>query len=131
MVFRVSFRLLTRQTRATAVEVERRLNADGHRCSVLTGQFDGNVRDSVIDDFRTGGSKVLITTNVLSRGIDVQTVSLVVNYVSRKSSVVDIVARANVNRTCQMTTTAMRIHKLISIVSAVPDVLGASVSPSA
>lgn len=48
----------------------------------LTGAFEGAQRDAVIDSFREGRAKVLIATNVLSRGIDVQTVSLVVNYVS-------------------------------------------------
>ena len=70
------------QTRATAVEIERRMNAEGHTVACLTGEFQGAKRDELIDAFRTGQSKVLITTNVLSRGIDVQTVSLVVNYVS-------------------------------------------------
>lgn len=31
-------------------------------------------------DFRSGVSKVLITTNVLARGLDVSTVSMVINY---------------------------------------------------
>ena len=34
----------------------------------------------VIDEFRTGKTKVLIATNVLARGIDILQVSLVVNY---------------------------------------------------
>lgn len=46
----------------------------------LTGGIDGAQRDAVIDAFRSGEAKVLITTNVLARGIDVSTVSLVVNY---------------------------------------------------
>jgi len=37
-------------------------------------------RDTLLNDFRTGKSKVLITTNVLARGIDVSTVSMVINY---------------------------------------------------
>lgn len=37
-------------------------------------------RDRVIDDFREGKTKVLITTNVLARGIDIQQVMLVINY---------------------------------------------------
>ncbi|KAL9039868.1 MAG: hypothetical protein Q9214_004703 [Letrouitia sp. 1 TL-2023] len=49
-------------------------------CACLTGEFEGRDRDTVIDAFREGRAKVLITTNVLSRGIDVQSVSLVVNY---------------------------------------------------
>ncbi|KAL8697555.1 MAG: hypothetical protein Q9201_007065 [Fulgogasparrea decipioides] len=68
------------KTRNTAREVERRMNAEGHQCACLTGEYEGKDRDIVIDAFRSGQAKVLITTNVLSRGIDVQSVSLVVNY---------------------------------------------------
>lgn len=50
--------------------------------AALTGEYEGSQRDVIIDAFRTGQAKVLITTNVLARGIDVQTVSLVINYVS-------------------------------------------------
>ncbi|KAL8733878.1 MAG: hypothetical protein Q9166_001866 [cf. Caloplaca sp. 2 TL-2023] len=71
--------------RATAKEVERRMNQEGHQCACLTGEFEGSARDVVIDSFRKGIAKVLITTNVLSRGIDVQSVSLVVNYVSDRA----------------------------------------------
>lgn len=66
--------------RETASEIQRRMEADGHKVAALHSAFDGNERDRVIDDFRSGKSKVLITTNVLARGIDVATVSLVVNY---------------------------------------------------
>ena len=37
-------------------------------------------RDVIMREFRTGSSRVLITTDLLSRGIDVQQVSLVINY---------------------------------------------------
>ena len=56
--------------------------AEGHTVASLTGGVEGSQRDAVIDSFRSGEAKVLITTNVLARGIDVSTVSLVVNYVS-------------------------------------------------
>ncbi|SLM39165.1 atp-dependent rna helicase dbp5 [Lasallia pustulata] len=52
--------------------------ADG--VASLTGAFEGSQRDIIIDAFRTNQAKVLITTNVLARGIDVQSVSMVVNY---------------------------------------------------
>ncbi|KAL8806533.1 MAG: hypothetical protein Q9182_001316 [Xanthomendoza sp. 2 TL-2023] len=68
------------KTRNTAREIERRMNAENHQCACLTGEFEGSQRDVVIDSFRKGIAKVLITTNVLSRGIDVQSVSLVINY---------------------------------------------------
>ncbi len=53
---------------------------DGHKVSVLHGAYEGSERDALLDEFRTGKSKVLITTNVLARGIDVSTVSMVINY---------------------------------------------------
>ena len=37
-------------------------------------------RDSIMNDFRRGNSRVLISTDVWARGIDVQQVSLVINY---------------------------------------------------
>lgn len=58
------------------------MNEENHQCACLTGEFEGTQRDIIIDSFRRGVAKVLITTNVLSRGIDVQSVSLVINYVS-------------------------------------------------
>lgn len=68
------------RTRKTALEIERHMNAENHTVACLTGEFEGAQRDIIIDSFRSGQCKVLIATNVLSRGIDVQTVSLVVNY---------------------------------------------------
>ena len=56
------------------------MTAEGHKVVSLTGAYEGQQRDTIIDAFRLGKAKVLITTNVLSRGIDVQSVSMVVNY---------------------------------------------------
>jgi ATP-dependent RNA helicase DDX19/DBP5 len=39
-----------------------------------------NERDQILDAFRDGKTKVLITTNVVARGIDIQQVNMVVNY---------------------------------------------------
>lgn len=48
--------------------------------SCLHGQMEHKERNQVMKDFRSGSSRVLITTDVMARGIDVQQVSLVVNY---------------------------------------------------
>jgi superfamily II DNA/RNA helicase len=56
--------------------------SEGHTVASLTGGSEGARRDQTIDKFRSGEAKVLITTNVLARGIDVSTVSMVINYVS-------------------------------------------------
>lgn len=72
------------RTRRTAEELERRMTAEGHKVAQLSGGLDGPDRDKVIDQFRSGEAKVLITTNVLARGIDVQSVTMVINYVSHQ-----------------------------------------------
>lgn len=56
------------------------MTAEGHKVVYLSGAQEGTERDRIIDLFRSGQAKVLITTNVLARGIDVQSVSMVVNY---------------------------------------------------
>eukprot|EP00794_Sanderia_malayensis_P011055 gene11055-12222_t len=48
--------------------------------SSLHGDMDQKERDLIMREFRSGSSRVLITTDLLSRGIDVQQVSLVINY---------------------------------------------------
>merc|ERR1711879_532471 len=44
------------------------------------GDISQQERDVILNEFRTGASRVLITTDLLARGIDVQQVSLVINY---------------------------------------------------
>ena len=54
--------------------------AEGHKVASLHGAKDGTERDKIIDSFREGNEKVLITTNVIARGIDILQVNVVVNY---------------------------------------------------
>ncbi|XP_061620004.1 eukaryotic initiation factor 4A-I-like [Phyllopteryx taeniolatus] len=48
--------------------------------SAMHGEMDQKERDLIMREFRSGSSRVLITTDLLARGIDVQQVSLVINY---------------------------------------------------
>jgi superfamily II DNA/RNA helicase len=48
--------------------------------SATHGDMDQNTRDVIMREFRSGSSRVLITTDLLARGIDVQQVSLVINF---------------------------------------------------
>lgn len=48
--------------------------------SAMHGDMDQRERDLIMKQFRSGSSRVLITTDLLARGIDVQQVSLVINY---------------------------------------------------
>ncbi|RRT63987.1 hypothetical protein B296_00040668, partial [Ensete ventricosum] len=57
-----------------------KLTSKDHTVSATHGDMDQNTRDIIMREFRSGSSRVLITTDLLARGIDVQQVSLVVNY---------------------------------------------------
>lgn len=63
-----------------ADEVHNALTNDGFTCSVLHGNIPMSDRDIIMESFRKGKSNVLISTNVLARGVDVDNVCLVVNY---------------------------------------------------
>ncbi|CCG82999.1 ATP-dependent RNA helicase dbp5 [Taphrina deformans PYCC 5710] len=66
--------------RETADYIARRMTEEGHQVISLHGAKEGTERDQIMDDFREGRKKVLITTNVIARGIDVLQVNMVVNY---------------------------------------------------
>ncbi|KAH8117912.1 DEAD-domain-containing protein [Phellopilus nigrolimitatus] len=66
--------------RSTADRIAKKMTAEGHKVASLHGAKDGSERDLIIDRFREGQEKVLITTNVVARGIDILQVNVVVNY---------------------------------------------------
>ncbi|KAJ1723833.1 RNA helicase required for poly(A+) mRNA export [Coemansia erecta] len=68
------------RTRKTAERIASRMTAEGHAIVFLHGAQDVAERDKVMDRFKRGDIKVLITTNVIARGIDIQQVNLVINY---------------------------------------------------
>lgn len=48
--------------------------------STMHADLEQKERDLIMREFRSGSSRVLISTDLLARGIDVQQVSLVINY---------------------------------------------------
>jgi len=56
------------------------LNKQNHTVSYMHGEMQQSEREVVMKEFRSGSSRILITTDLLARGIDVQQVSLVVNF---------------------------------------------------
>jgi ATP-dependent RNA helicase DDX19/DBP5 len=74
-------------SRQLAFDLAGKLKQQGLAVSLICGtqksgpeQVDVKYRDRVIDEFRSGVTKVLVATDVLSRGIDVPAVTMVVNY---------------------------------------------------
>lgn len=67
-------------TRKTASWLNEKMTQEGHAVALLSGELAIEDRASVIRRFRDGQEKVLITTNVSARGIDVEQVTVVVNF---------------------------------------------------
>nr|CAH0104887.1 unnamed protein product [Daphnia galeata] len=67
-------------TRKTASWLAETMSREGHAVALLSGELEIEQRINIINRFREGKEKVLITTNVMARGIDVEQVTMVVNF---------------------------------------------------
>ncbi|KAA3677237.1 ATP-dependent RNA helicase [Paragonimus westermani] len=56
------------------------LRRDSFTVESVHGDLDQTVRETVMDRFRSGASRILVSSDIWARGIDVQQVGLVVNY---------------------------------------------------
>lgn len=56
------------------------MNERNFTVSAMHGDMKPDQRELIMKEFRSGSSRVLITTDLLARGIDVHHVSLVINY---------------------------------------------------
>lgn len=67
-------------TRKRAEWLADKLSADGYPLLCIHGEMENSERRKRMEDFRSGKVRVLISTDLLARGIDVQQVSLVMNF---------------------------------------------------
>jgi len=67
-------------TRKRAEWLAEKLAADGYPLLCIHGEMENTERRRRMEDFRSGKVRVLISTDLLARGIDVQHVSLVINF---------------------------------------------------
>ncbi|KAF7490080.1 Eukaryotic initiation factor 4A [Sarcoptes scabiei] len=79
-IMTVSQAVIFCNTRKRVHWLAQELKAQDHTVSWMHGDMAQNERDVIMNEFRTGSSRILITTDLLARGIDVQQVSLVINY---------------------------------------------------
>jgi len=66
--------------KVNVTDISNKLKNDGFTIAFMHGETPQEERDDIMKKFRTGEIRVLITTDLLARGIDVQQVSLVINY---------------------------------------------------
>jgi superfamily II DNA/RNA helicase len=60
--------------------LEQNLKSNNFTASTIHSNMEQNMRDIIIKDFREGNIRILITTDLLSRGIDISDVNMVINY---------------------------------------------------
>eukprot|EP01013_Petalomonas_cantuscygni_P007406 TRINITY_DN1924_c0_g1_i2.p1 TRINITY_DN1924_c0_g1~~TRINITY_DN1924_c0_g1_i2.p1 ORF type:complete len:425 (-),score=131.69 TRINITY_DN1924_c0_g1_i2:162-1436(-) len=58
----------------------KKMEDSGHQVSSVHADMERDVRLQVMESFKSGRTRMLITTDLLARGIDVQHVSVVINY---------------------------------------------------
>jgi len=68
------------RTKESARRLHSQLANEGHKCTSITGDMQPQERDHVIKEFIEGTTRTMIATDVLSRGFDVDNVTLVVNH---------------------------------------------------
>jgi translation initiation factor 4A len=76
----ISQALIYCNARKTAEKLAEKMTALGFPLCCIHGEMDAADRKKRMDEFRTGETRVMISTDLLARGIDVQQVSLVINY---------------------------------------------------
>jgi translation initiation factor 4A len=60
--------------------LKEQLEDNDYTVSCIHGDLTQDERNDIMESFRNGNSRILITTDIIARGIDVQTVSIVINY---------------------------------------------------
>ena len=62
------------------MEICNLLKQRGFPVDCIHGDLSGDLRKSIMDNFKSGKLRMLLSTDLLSRGIDIQQLSLVINY---------------------------------------------------
>ena len=68
------------RTKTATVELAERLEARGYRSAALNGDMNQQSRERTIARLKSGSLDILVATDVAARGLDVERLSLVVNY---------------------------------------------------
>jgi len=67
-------------TKSKVSEIARELSRNGLKSSGISSNLDQNQREEVLRGFRSKRIRILVATDVMSRGIDIKEINLVINY---------------------------------------------------
>jgi len=68
------------RTKTATVELAEKLEARGHACAALNGDIPQNQRERIVERLKKGQLDILVATDVVARGLDVERISHVINY---------------------------------------------------
>jgi len=72
--------LIFTRTKMNADRISARLESAGHAVAAMHSDRSQGERTEVLDGFRSGKYEVMVATDIASRGIDISTISHVINY---------------------------------------------------
>ena len=72
--------LVFTRTKHRAKRIGQQLEKAGYKAASLQGNLSQNKRQAALDGFRDGSFQILVATDIAARGIDVSTISHVINY---------------------------------------------------
>jgi ATP-dependent RNA helicase RhlE len=72
--------LVFTRTKHAAERLADQLASSGFSVASLQGNLSQNQRDRAMDNFRNGSAKIMVATDIAARGLDVLSISHVVNY---------------------------------------------------
>jgi ATP-dependent RNA helicase RhlE len=67
-------------TKKNVKALHKQLKADGFSCGAIHSDLEQHERISVLGDFKNRKFQILVATDIVSRGIDIDSIDLVINY---------------------------------------------------
>ena len=67
-------------TKKKVEKLARKLQQKGYACQGISSDYEQDAREEALRDFRSGKIRIMVATDVMSRGIDIKGIDLVINY---------------------------------------------------
>ncbi|MFW5767259.1 MAG: DEAD/DEAH box helicase, partial [Bacteroidota bacterium] len=72
--------LIFTSTKSQVKDIVRTLNKAGMNCHGISSDFEQSERSDILNKFKAARIRILVATDVLSRGIDIKNIDLIINY---------------------------------------------------
>lgn len=76
----VSQTIIYSNTKKRLLWLNDKLNEINFKCGMIHSDLTQQERNTILNDFRSGKIRILIATDIVARGIDIQQVSIIINY---------------------------------------------------